>query len=201
MQPSALLEPLAVAFGIISVYLSTREHIWSWPTALVNVGLYFVIFYRTKLYADMGLQLVYFVLSLYGWYEWLYGGANRTVLRVTRLTRALGVRLVLIVVASTLLFGHVLRRYTDDTLPYSDAATTSVSLAAQFMMTRKILENWLLWAAVDIVYIGMYLFKSLRLTAGLYAVFLVLAIMGHFTWLKSYRTPSNPLVPSPLGAP
>ena len=66
-------EMLAVITGIISVYLSTRENIWSWPTALVNVALYFVVFYEEKLYADMGLQVVYFALSLYGWYEWLYG--------------------------------------------------------------------------------------------------------------------------------
>src|SRR5678815_3153309 len=70
-------EVLAVITGIISVYLSTRENIWSWPTALVNVALYFVVFYEAKLYADMGLQAVYFALSLYGWYEWLYGGESR----------------------------------------------------------------------------------------------------------------------------
>src|SRR5919107_2034051 len=79
-------EVLAVIFGIISVYLSTREHIWSWPTALVNVALYFVVFFEAKLYADMGLQVVYFVLSLYGWYEWLYGGAGRTELHVSRIS-------------------------------------------------------------------------------------------------------------------
>ena len=80
-------EVLAVITGIISVYLSTRENIWSWPTALVNVALYFVVFYEAKLYADMGLQVVYFVLSVYGWYEWLYGGANRTELHVSRTPR------------------------------------------------------------------------------------------------------------------
>jgi nicotinamide mononucleotide transporter len=178
-------EVLAVVTGIISVYLSTREHIWSWPTALVNVALYFVVFLEAKLYADMGLQVVYFVLSLYGWYEWLYGGENRTELHVSRASRQLGVRLVVIGAACAALLGTLLARFTDAALPYVDSATTSTSLVAQWMMTRKILENWAVWAVVDVVYIGMFVFKGLYLTAGLYTVFLVLAIMGYVQWKRS----------------
>ena len=178
-------EILAVIFGIISVYLSTREHIWSWPTALVNVALYFIVFLEAKLYADMGLQVIYFALSLYGWYEWLYGGENRTELHVTRVTRSLGLKLLLIGLASAAVLGTILARFTDASLPYLDSATTSTSLVAQWMMTRKILENWIVWAVVDVVYVGMFIFKKLYLTAGLYAVFLVLAIMGYVQWKRS----------------
>ena len=178
-------EVLAVITGIISVYLSTRENIWSWPTALVNVALYFVVFYETKLYADMGLQVVYFVLSLYGWYEWLYGGENRTELHVSRSSPALGARLAMIGIACVAVLGTVLARFTDAALPYIDSATASTSLVAQWMMTRKILENWAVWAAVDVVYIAMFVFKRLYLTAGLYAVFLVLAVMGYIQWKRS----------------
>jgi len=178
-------EVLAVVTGIISVYLSTRENIWSWPTALVNVALYFVVFYETKLYADMGLQVVYFALSLYGWYEWLYGGENRTELRVSRTSQALGVRLAIIGIACAVVLGTLLARFTDAALPYIDSATTSTSLVAQWMMTRKILENWAVWAAVDVAYIAMFVFKQLYLTAGLYTVFLVLAVMGYVQWKRS----------------
>ena len=178
-------EILAVVFGIVSVYLSTREHIWSWPTALVNVSLYFVVFFEAKLYADMGLQVVYFALSLYGWYEWLYGGENRTELHVSRTTRTLGVRLVLVGVASAALLGTLLARFTDAALPYLDSATTSTSLVAQWMMTRKILENWAVWAIVDVVYVGMFIYKRLYLPAGLYTVFFVLAVMGFIQWKRS----------------
>ena len=178
-------EVLAVITGIISVYLSTRENIWSWPTALVNVTLYFVVFYETKLYADMGLQAVYFALSLYGWYEWLYGGENRTALHVSRTPRSLGVRLAVIGIACAAMLGTLLARFTDAALPYIDSATTSTSLVAQWMMTRKILENWAVWVAVDVVYIAMFIFKRLYLTAGLYAVFLVLAVMGYVQWKRS----------------
>ena len=178
-------EILAVIFGIISVYLSTREHIWSWPTALVNVSLYFIVFLEAKLYADMGLQVVYFALSLYGWYEWLYGGENRTELHVSRVTRSLGLKLLLIGLASAAIMGTMLARFTDASLPYLDSATTSTSLVAQWMMTRKILENWAVWVVVDVVYVGMFIFKKLYLTAGLYAVFLVLAVMGFIQWKRS----------------
>jgi nicotinamide mononucleotide transporter len=178
-------EVLAVIFGIVSVYLSTREHIWSWPTALVNVALYFVVFYEAKLYADMGLQVVYFGLSLYGWYEWLYGGANRTELHVSRTTKPLGVRLLIIGVVGAALLGTLLARFTDAALPYVDSATTSTSLVAQWMMTRKILENWAVWMAVDVVYVGMFIYKHLYLTAALYTVFFVLAAMGYVQWKRS----------------
>ncbi len=178
-------EVLAVIFGIVSVYLSTREHIWSWPTALVNVTLYFVVFFEAKLYADMGLQVVYFGLSLYGWYEWLYGGANRTELHVSRTTQSLGVRLLIIGVVCAAVLGTLLARFTDAALPFVDSATTSTSLVAQWMMTRKILENWAVWMAVDVVYVGMFIFKHLYLTAGLYTVFFVLAAMGYVQWKRS----------------
>jgi nicotinamide mononucleotide transporter len=180
------LEILAVLFGIVSVYLSTRENIWSWPTAIVNVSLYFVVFYEAKLYADMGLQVVYLVLSIYGWYEWLYGGENRTELHVTRVSRALAVRLALIGIVTAATLGTILARLTDAALPYLDSATTSTSLVAQWMMTRKIVENWAVWVVVDVVYIGMFIYKSLYLTAGLYAVFLVLAVMGYRQWKRSF---------------
>jgi nicotinamide mononucleotide transporter len=179
------LEGFAVAFGILSVWLSTREHLWSWPTALVNVSLYFVVFARAKLYADMGLQVVYFVLSLYGWYQWRFGGARRSTLHVSRLSRRTAWTLVALVVLCTTLLATILSRLTDAALPWVDSFTTSTSLAAQWMMTRKILENWVVWAAVDVVYVGMFLVKSLHLTAALYAGFFVLALLGHRSWRRS----------------
>ena len=181
------LEPVAVATGIISVYLSVKQKIWSWPTALVNVALYFVVFRDSKLYADMVLQVIYFVLSLYGWYEWLYGGANRTELKVSRATPRMAVTLAAIAVVGVAVLGTLFARFTDAALPYVDSATSTTSLVAQWMMTRKVLENWAVWIAVDVVYVGMFVFKHLYLTSGLYAGFLVLAVMGHMQWRRSYN--------------
>jgi nicotinamide mononucleotide transporter len=179
------LELAAALTGAISVWLSVRQNIWSWPTAIVNVVLYTVVFWDAKLYADMGLQVVYAVLSLYGWYQWLYGGAGRTELRVTRTPRRLGAILTLVAAVGSALLGTLLRHTTDAALPFMDSFLSSTSLVAQWMMTKKLLENWLVWIAVDVLYVGMFVFKGLYLTAGLYAVFLVLAVRGYVDWRRS----------------
>ena len=179
------LEIIAALFGVVSVFLSVRQNIWSWPTAIVNVGLYIFVFYETRLYADTGLQVVYVVLNAYGWYHWLYGGKNCTELPVTRTGLRLGLFLATLVAAGTILIGTLLARNTDAALPYIDALTTSTSLVAQWMMTRKLLENWPVWVAVDVVYIGMYINKSLRVTAVLYFIFLILSVVGYFQWRRS----------------
>jgi nicotinamide mononucleotide transporter len=181
-----------VLFGIVSVWLSVRQHIWSWPTAIVNVGIYVVVFWRARLYADMGLQVIYIILSVYGWYEWLYGGENRTRLTVSRATARQAGVLALIGVAGMTTLGAGLSRWTDAALPWWDAGTTTASLIAQFLMTRKVLENWALWIAVDVVYIGMYIFKGLYLTTVLYAVFLGLSATGLAQWRRSLRAAGVP---------
>jgi nicotinamide mononucleotide transporter len=181
------LEWVAAIAGAISVYLSARENIWSWPTAIVNVGLYIIVFRRTGLYSDMGLQVVYLALSIYGWYEWLYGGKNRTTLRVTRARP----REWLIAIPVAIVFWLALARYTATlpgvALPHLDAGLTTLSLVAQWMMTRKILENWVLWIVADIVYVPMYVYKGLPVTAALYAIFLGLAALGLRSCWRSYQ--------------
>ena len=181
------LEVIAVAFGVVSVWLSTRQHIVSWPTALVNTALYFVIFHRAQIYANSGLQIVYFTLSCYGWYQWKYGGTDRTGVVVTQTSRRLATILLGIAVTTAVALGWGLARFTDAAIPWLDAGTTATSLVAQWMMTRKLLESWLIWIAVDVVYIWMYFSQGLRLTAGLYAAFLVLATLGYFSWRRSLR--------------
>ena len=179
------LELLAALLGAISVYLSVRQNIWSWPTAIVNVVVYAFVFYQAKLYADMGLQVIYAALSVYGWYEWLYGGANRTELHVTRTAPRLGAVLTLIALAGSAALGVFLRGATDAALPFMDSFLSNTSLVAQWMMTKKKLENWLVWIGVDVLYVGMFVFKHLYITAGLYAVFLALAVRGYIDWRLS----------------
>lgn len=182
------LEGTAVAFGLVSVYLSTRENIWSWPTAIVNVSLYSVLFFREKLYADMGLQVIYLLLSFYGWYEWLYGGENRSELHVSRIAPRLAAILLAVGAAAALALGTLLDRNTDASLPYLDATLSVFSLVAQWMMTRKLLENWVLWMVLNVVYVWMFVFlKDLNFTAFQYAVFLVLAVLGFRDWGRSFE--------------
>jgi nicotinamide mononucleotide transporter len=186
-----LLELFAAIVGAISVWLSVRQNILSWPSAIVNVVLYAVVFYQAKLYADMGLQVVYAALSVYGWYEWLYGGEGRTELHVTRTGPRLAALLALIALSGAALLGALLRHTTDAALPYMDSFLSSTSLVAQWMMTRKKVENWLVWIAVDVLYVGMFIFKGLYVTAGLYAVFLALAVRGYLDWRRSMAETSR----------
>jgi nicotinamide mononucleotide transporter len=186
------LEIFAALVGAISVWLSVRQNIWSWPTAIVNVVLYALVFYEAKLYADMGLQVIYAVLSIYGWYEWLYGGAGHSELHVTRTGPRLAALLALIAAVGSALLGVFLRNATDAALPFMDSFLSSTSLVAQWMMTKKLLENWLVWIAVDVLYVGMFIFKGLFLTSGLYAVFLGLAVKGYIDWRRSMVPQSAP---------
>jgi len=178
-------EVVGVAFGAVAVYLTVRENVWCWPTGLVNVLLSAIVFAQARLYADMGLQLVYVVLCLYGWYAWLHGGPDRGALRVGRTPARSLTGLFAGGVVFALTLGLFLHQKTDAALPYWDASTASFSLVAQWMQTRKWIENWLVWIAVDIVYVGIYVAKGLFLMAGLYAAFLVLAVAGLLAWRKS----------------
>ena len=177
---------MAVLFGVVSVLLSVRQNIWSWPTALVNVALYFVVFFQSGLYSDMGLQVVYFVLSIYGWYEWLYGGeGTHGALRVANIAAhvdgAVGDRRG----RSGPRSAAITSRLPGAAVPYLDAATATTSLVAQYMMTRKLLENWIVWIVVDVVYVAMFIWRGLYLTAANYAIYLGLAVLGYVAWKRS----------------
>lgn len=182
----SLIELFAAVFGIVSVYLGTRQSVWVWPTGLVNVGLYIFVFFEAKLYADMGLQAIYVALCVYGWSHWLHGGDQRTTLPVSRTSRRTWTVLLAIAVGGSLGLGWGLAFHTDASLPWLDSATTVVSLLAQWMMTRKLLEHWLVWIGVDAVYVGMFLYKALFVTAGLYLVFLGLAVVGYRRWRRAF---------------
>jgi nicotinamide mononucleotide transporter len=186
------IEIVAALFGVVGVYLNVRQNVWNWPIGIVGVALYVVVFFRERLYADMGLQVVYIVLALYGWYQWLHGGPGGSTLTVTRVTTRKLLGAVLIGIAGAWAIGHILARFTNASLPYLDASLTSASLVAQWMATRKLLENWILWIIADVIYIGMFIYKDLYPTAALYAVFTVLAVLGYVEWRRSLQ----PVVPA-----
>ena len=181
------LEAVAVAFGVVSVWLTVRQNPWCWPLGMVNVALFAVLFWRERLYADAGLQIVYVVVCAYGWWAWVRGGPGAGPLPVSRAPRRASLFLLTAGVLLAAVLGLTLKRATDAALPFWDAGTTAFSLVAQGMQARKWLENWILWIVVDVVYVGMYLTKGLHLTAGLYAVFVGLAGFGLREWTRAVR--------------
>lgn len=176
------VEWIAAGLGLLSVWLNVREDARGWPVGAVMVALYFAIFARVKLYADAGLQVIYFVIQFYGWYEWVRGGENRGGLEVSRTPPRVLAACMAVGCVATLLLGTSLGRYTDQALPFWDSGIAAFSLVAQWMLAKKYLENWLLWAAVDVVAIGVYSAKHLMPTAVLYGCFLLLCLRGYQRW-------------------
>jgi len=184
------VEVFGVVTALVCVWLYTRQNVWSWPLTIVSAGLYMIVFFQAQLYADVGLQGVYIVVAVYGWYQWRFGGPQHNALPVSRLTRTTALSLLGIVVVGTGLLAYPLATYTNASLPFWDSLTTAMSLVAQWMLAKKILESWFVWIVADTLYVGIFLYKALYLTAGLYVVFLGLAVSGFIAWRASMRADS-----------
>jgi nicotinamide mononucleotide transporter len=187
---------LGFATGLLTVGLLVRQHILNWPIGILNVLLLMLVFWSAGLYADAGLQIVYVVLGLYGWWAWLYGGARHTPLVVRRTSRTEWIGLA---VTGVLLTGGLwlfLDQLTGSTVPLADALTTALSLLATYGQTRKLVESWWIWIAADLVYIPLYGYKDLWLTAILYVAFLVLCVLGLRAWRRALRDQAADLEPA-----
>jgi nicotinamide mononucleotide transporter len=179
-------EPLAVLTGIVGVALTVREHIVSWPVGIVSSALFLALFAGAGLYADTLLQGVYVVLGLYGWWHWLRGGPRRNDLPVGSASWRLRGVLAIAAISGTLALGAFLDSATDSSVPYPDAATTVLSLVAQVLLTRKLIESWPVWiVGVNAPYIVLYLSKGLAITAALQLVFIALSVAGWISWRRS----------------
>ena len=181
------LEILAIVFTLANVWLAIKENMWTWPTGIVSVILYGVVFYQSRLYANAGLQVVYFVMSIHGWYEWLHGGKNKTELHVSRATPRVWLATIIGGALLTAPIWYLLLRTGNSASPVMDASTTAYSIVGQVLLNTKVLENWIVWFVVDVIYVVIYIQQSLYLTAGLYAIFVVLCVWGYIDWLRSAR--------------
>jgi nicotinamide mononucleotide transporter len=190
---TSIEEVIAVILGVIAVYLSTRQNVWTYPLGIISVFIYIEIFYEVKLYADMGLQVFFIILQVYGWYEWLYGGENKTTLHVSRASVKIGIVLSIFVLAGTAVLGYTLQKTTDASLPYIDSFLAVLSMAGQWLLAKKYIENWSVWIVVNVGSIAMYGYKGLYFTMVLYGVYLILAVIGYREWKKEiillYRIP------------
>jgi len=181
-------EIIAAALGIISVFFSTRQNVLAWPTSLVNNAMYCVLFFRQKLYALMVLQVLFGLIAVYGWYKWLFGGAARTELKVSRIPPRLAALLAVIGLAAWAAIWLLLSHHTQDVSPGLDAFFFAASLTAQWMMARKYFECWPIWVAINCVSVPFFFFQRSYPTMVQYAVFLVLAISGWRQWKASLAT-------------
>jgi nicotinamide mononucleotide transporter len=182
------LENLGILSTLICVYLNTRQNIWGWPWAILASIIYGLVYYQAKLYSDMELQIVFIVISGYGWSKWLYGGQQKNDLPVTYTPKKYYLVLLIIILLFALASGYLHGKYTDAALPYFDSTLTAISLVAQWQMARKYIENWILWITANLGYIVMYFSKNLMGTSVLYVLLLGLAIYGYWGWRKTLIT-------------
>lgn len=191
-SPATWLEIVAVVLGVWMVVCNMRVNPLAWPLAMLSSALYLLVFARSRLYGEASLQLVFIAVAGWGWWQWLRGtGDHGEPLRVHVLRRAQRWQLAALCVAAWPLLGWLLDRATDTDVPYLDALPTVGSLVGQFLLGRKLVENWPAWVAVNAVSIVLFAYKGLWLTVLLYAVFLLMALAGWRTWARMTTTPSH----------
>ena len=179
------IEILGVVTGAACVLLAVRENAWNWPIGILNNIFFLIVFWHSKLYADACLQVFYMALAVYGLWNWLYGGKQHTRAPIVRATgRSLLMLLPATAAAAGILY-YILRQHTDSNVPLGDAVTTALSLTAQYMLGRKQIENWLVWITADVIYIGLYWYKSLYPTALLYVAFIAMCVAGYRAWQRT----------------
>ena len=182
MSPLELLASLLV---LINVVLVARRSVLNYAFAIAGVAIYAIVFYRAKLYSDMLLQGFFLAVNLYGWRHWSRSLAAVGEVRVKRLTAQQRNIVAGWIVGATGVWGFTMHRLTDAALPYLDAGIAMGSIAAQILLSRQKIENWVLWIVIDIVSIGMYAWKGLLPTAILYVLLLAVSIWGLIDWRRA----------------
>ena len=180
------MNPLEIAgfvTGALSVWLAVRQNPWNWPFGVANAVCFLILFWEARLYGDMALQVLFIAICLLGWYRWLFGGAGHSRLRVSRITAMGALAYACVGALATALFTTYLRS-VGDASPLLDALTTVLSVEAQYLMTRKVIEHWWVWMAADVIYIWLYASRHLYLTSLLYVVFFAMCTIGLRDWLR-----------------
>lgn len=186
------LEIIAVIVSFLGIWLTARRHMLCWPVSLLACALYAWLFLDVRLYADMVLQGLFAAFILYGWVAWRRGQDDSGTVIVAPLPLPQALAGLAAGAVGAVAIGWFTSHYTNAALPWMDAALSSFSLVAQLWTARRHRANWLLWIAVDVVYVGMFVMKSLWLTSGLYAAFVVLAVLGWRRWRAADQGSASP---------
>ena len=177
-------EIVAVFFGLLSVWYAKKENILVFPTGIISVLLYVYICYNWKLYADMGVNFYYFVMSVYGWIVWSTKSDSNQVTPISKNTSQENIISISLFILFFLIMAYVLSRFTDSDVPYWDSLTTGIFLVGMWLMAKKKIENWIAWIIGDLISIPLYAYKGLYLTSFQFIVFLGIAIAGYIEWKR-----------------
>lgn len=185
------LETVAVILAIAYLLFAIKENSLCWYCAFFSTAIYVWIFGDVSLYMESALNIYYMAMAVYGWYQWQRGGEHQTGLNISRWSLARHSMAIGIILIATVISGYLLAANTDARLPYLDSFTTWASVVTTVMVARKIIENWLYWVVIDFVSIFLYLDRGLYQTAGLFVLYIVLAVVGYIIWIKKYREQST----------
>ena len=185
------LEIVGTIIGFVYLWQEVKASIWLWLTGIVMPAIYTVVFYKSGLYADFGIQVYYIVAALYGFLFWKFGKKQDKPLPIVHTSVRQGVILFLITVLVFIPIYLILTKFTDSTVPFYDSATTALSIVALWMLAKKHVEQWFVWIAVDAVSSALYFYKGIYFTAVLYAVYTVVAIYGYKKWNLMEKTQYN----------
>jgi nicotinamide mononucleotide transporter len=188
-----VIEIFGAVTGLLYIFFSIRQNIWLWPLGIFTSATYIYVFFVTRFYADMSLQVYYLGVSIYGWYHWWRFKHDRggSELPVSRLTLRTGVILAVLFLALYIVILHVLKNYTNSDVYIGDAFTTALSIVATWMLARKIIEHWILWVVVDTISCGLYIYKGMYPTVILFVVYTIMAVKGYQEWKKTLASPAG----------
>lgn len=176
------VETLAAVLTLVCVWLTSKRMILSWPVGIAAIVLYATVFFDFKLYADFGLQFIFLAQSLYGWHNWTNNRISETRTSVTRLTSLNRVISVGAIFFMWVIIASVLIHHTDASVPYVDSYLASSCIAANFLLSKRFIENWAMWLQADIIYVGLFAYKGLYVSSALYTILAVLAARGLMEW-------------------
>ena len=185
MELKLILQIVGIALGLLYLWLEYKANIWLWVVGMLMPCVHCILYYKSGLYADSAMQAYYIVAGLYGLGVWL-AGRKRTEkpLKIANIPVRLVVPLVLIYTVLHAAIYFVLVRFTDSSVPFWDAMTTAMSMVAMWLLSRKYIEQWLVWLVVDAVTVVLYIYKGIPFTAGLYMLYTSLAVVGYLRWRK-----------------
>lgn len=186
-QATSALELVSVCFGLAYVILAARENAWCWPAALVNTATAILLFWDASLLMESGLNVFYLIIAVYGWWQWQYGGSGKSELAISTWPLRNHLFVLIAIALLSVASGAALSSNSAAALPYLDSLTTWSAVICTWMVTQKILENWLYWIVIDTVSIYLYIDRELYLYATLFALFTVIAVYGFYQWRANYR--------------
>jgi nicotinamide mononucleotide transporter len=180
------IEVIGALAGLIYLYLEIKQNIWLWPVGIITSAFYIYVFFVSKFYADMGLQVYYLVISFYGWWHWLYGSKDiqKEELPITKTSTKQWIYISLITLGLFGVMVFILKMYTDSPVPIGDAFVTAWSITGTWMLAQKLIEHWWVWVIVNLVSLILFIWKDLYPTSILFFFYFTLAVYGYYQWKK-----------------